>query len=39
MFSDAPVCMSQGQTIRVSKGEKANIVCQVDANPAPTNFK
>ena len=38
-FLDAPVCLSQGQSVRVSKGEEARVVCQVDANPPPTNFK
>ena len=36
---DAPVCLSQGQAVGVAKGEESRVVCQVDSNPAPTNFK
>jgi len=35
----APVCVSQGQAVGAAKGEEARVVCQVDANPAPTHFK
>jgi len=35
----APVCVSQGQSVRVTKGEETQIVCQVEAYPTPTNFK
>lgn len=34
-----PVCLSQGQAVGAAKGEEARVVCQVDANPAPTHFK
>jgi len=35
----APVCLSQGQAVGVAKGEESRVVCQVDSNPPPTNFK
>ena len=38
-IADVPVCASQGQSVGVGKGEEARVVCQVDANPPPTNFK
>ena len=36
---DAPVCLSQGQSLGLAKGEEARVVCQVDSNPQPTKFK
>lgn len=36
---DTPVCLSQGQNIRVSRGETKRVVCQVDSNPPPVSFK
>jgi len=35
----APVCLSQGQSLGLAKGEEARVVCQVDSNPQPTKFK
>jgi len=34
-----PVCLSQSQSVGVAKGEESRVVCQVDSNPPPTNFK
>ena len=39
LYLDAPVCVSQHQSLRVSKGEEIPVVCQVEAYPPPTNFK